>query len=106
MGFSYLYAGVLGFLSGAITGFFLNRKFTFKNSIKIYTGLSAYLLLQFFCLIVNSSIQYIAVEFFLMPIKLSQLPAITVTLFLNYIISKKFIFLMRDPNEGSRIKSK
>jgi putative flippase GtrA len=106
MGFSYLHAGSLGFLSGAITGFFLNRKFTFKNSIKISTGLSTYLFLQLGCLIVNSCIQFIVVEYFSVPSKLSQLPAITVTLFLNYIISKEFIFLIKDSNEGGRIKSK
>lgn len=106
MGFSYLHAGSLGFLSGAITGFFLNRKFTFKSSIKISTGLSTYLFLQLGCLIVNSCIQFIVVEYFSVPSKLSQLPAITVTLFLNYIISKEFIFLIKDSNEGGRIKSK
>ena len=105
MGLNYLYAGACGFVSGAVSGFFLNRKFTFKNSIKIFPGLSAYLFLQSGCLVLNSCIQFIVVEYFLVSPRLSQLPAITVTLFLNYIISKKFIFLKKDSNEGSCIKS-
>ena len=106
MGLSYLYAGVLGFLFGAMTGFILNQKFTFKSSINIFTSFSAYFFLQCGCLIVNGCIQFIVVEYFLMPIKWSQLPAITVTLFLNYMISKKFIFLMKDSNEGRSIEIK
>ncbi len=105
MGLNYLYAGVCGFLSGAVSGFFLNRKFTFKNSIRIFPGLSAYLFLQFGCLVLSSSIQFVVVEYFLVPTRLSQFPAITVTLFLNYIISQKYIFKIKDSDEGSCIKS-
>lgn len=104
IGLNYIYAGALGFLAGAISGFFLNRKFTFNNSIRISRGLSAYLLLQSVCLILNGCIQFVVVQYFFMPSKLSQLPAIAVTLLLNYVISKRFIFLKRGFNESRCIK--
>jgi len=104
-GVYYLYAGAVGFFSGAITGFFLNTKYTFKRSISIMPNLSAYLLLQLFCLIVSCCIQAIVVLNLFIRTEWSQVMSIIVTLLLNYFISKKYVFLIRESNEGGGIKS-
>ena len=88
----YLAAGVSGFLSGAVTGFFLNRGLTFKSDVAYGRGFAAYLLLQILCLGVHCWIQFLSVRLFDMPPTGSQLPGIVVTTFLNYGLSKRFVF--------------
>ncbi len=87
----YLIAGVIGYLSGAVFGFIVNRKWTFKAKISnIY--LAIYLMINVFSMLVNTLIQWIAVEkLHIMP-ELSQFCGIAVTTFVNYFFTKKFVF--------------
>jgi putative flippase GtrA len=92
----YPLAGAMGFLSGAVTGFFLNRAFSFKSQVSTGFGLTRYLLVQVFCLGVHSAAQMLCVQLLSVPQGWSQLPGIVVTTFLNYNLSKRFVFARKE----------
>ena len=89
---NYILAGIFGFLTGAILGFYLNRSYTFKSNINKTSGLFKYITIQCFCLIIHSSIQYISVTNFEVRIELSQLISILVTMFVNFYLIRSLIF--------------
>lgn len=92
LGIDYRISGAIGFLSGAVCGFFLNRKITFNSTVNINKGLIKYLLVQVFCLGVHITVITIAAEIFNSPKELSQVFGIAVTTFLNYFMIKKLVF--------------
>lgn len=91
VGMYYLLSGALGFLAGAVLGFFLNRAFTFETQVADYQ-LLIYVLINVLSLAVNVCIQGIVVNYFYFPEILSQCAGIVVTTFLNYFLLKKIIF--------------
>ena len=88
----YLIAGALGFLVGAVIGFTLNRIWTFKSDICYKKGISKYLAIQLFCLLIHSLTQFSVINFFHISEILSQLAGIAVTTFLNFFLSKNLVF--------------
>ena len=90
-------SGAVGYLSGAILGFILNRKFSFRSAVPISTGISTYLIIQFLCLLLHFSIQFFCVNTLRVPDAWSQLPGIIVTTFLNYKLVKDHVFKIRRP---------
>lgn len=87
----YLLAGALGFLAGAVCGFFLNKKFTFQANIS-NTKIFHYLLVNIFGLFLNMLVQYIMVDFFAISAHYSQLFGIIVTTFSNFLLAKRFVY--------------
>ena len=59
----YKVAGILGFLAGGISGFFLNRKFTFESSLSVQKGIALYFMVQIVSLIGHLITQWYVVEF-------------------------------------------
>ena len=53
----YFVAGAIGFLSGAVSGFFLNRLWTFKSKVPIAEGFIKYFIIQLFCLGIHIATQ-------------------------------------------------
>lgn len=88
----YLWAGSMGFLAGAIWGFFLNRYFTFQSSAQTKRGLPIYLAINLFSLLINLAMQWLAVDFLAIAEIWSQLCGIVVTTFTNFILVKLLIF--------------
>ena len=88
----YWISGIIGFFSGAILGFFLNRSFTFSSNINKKNGLIKYLLIQIFCLSVHICIQIFSVEFFSVNKAFSQIVSIIITVFINFYLVKNLIF--------------
>lgn len=89
--FHYLVAGVIGYLSGAVFGFIVNRKWTFKVEISNFY-LIVYLLINVFSMLVNALIQWIVVEKLHIMVELSQICGIVATTFINYFLTKKLVF--------------
>ena len=87
-----LLAGSIGFISGAVSGFILNRRFTFSSQVDFASGMGKYLLIQALGLTVHFMVQYFCLFVLLFPKLLSQLPGIVFTTFINYFLSKKFVF--------------
>lgn len=87
----YLIAGVIGYMGGAVFGFIVNRKWTFKADISNYY-LFIYLLINVFSMSVNALIQWFVVEKLHVMAELSQICGIAVTTFINYFLTKKFVF--------------
>ena len=54
----FMLAGVIGFLSGGISGFIMNKTWTFKSEASIMNEGLKYFLVQCFCLVLHLSIQY------------------------------------------------
>ena len=83
-------ASLLGFSSGLIANFFLNKKYTFHSKANFRGKFIPYLLVQVFVLIV----QLLALKFFIILLieELAQLPAILISGILNYILLKSYIF--------------
>ncbi len=90
--FNYLAAGACGFLTGALSGFFLNRRWSFKSDVQLVRGLTTYLMIQMFCLLLHSVIQYLSISLLEVSQVFSQFPGIFITLFFNYNLSKRYIF--------------
>jgi len=89
---NYLISGALGFSFGAIIGFTLNRKWTFKSDICYKKGIIKYLSIQIFCLGLHLATQIIVTNIFNIPESLSQLAGIVVTTFVNFILIRYLIF--------------
>lgn len=89
---NYLIAGITSYACCAITGFLMNRYFTFKSQISILEGVIKYFLVQFICLLTHSSIIIIATEKLNINPLISQLLGISITLFINFFISRQFVF--------------
>ena len=88
----YFVAGAIGFLSGAISGYFLNRLWTFKSNVPIAAGFLKYFIIQLFCLGVHIATQIGVTEILGVPEIFSQLAGITVTTFMNFFISRAIVF--------------
>ena len=88
----YFVAGAIGFLSGAVSGFFLNRLWTFKSNVPIAAGFLKYFIIQLFCLGAHITTQIGVTEILGVPEIFSQLAGITVTTFMNFFISRAIVF--------------
>ena len=83
-------ASLMGFSSGLISNFFLNKKHTFNSKTSFNRKFFSYLLVQAFVLIVQ--LFSLKIFIFLLIEELAQLPAILVSGVLNYILLKNYIF--------------
>ncbi len=92
MKFNPLLAGSMGFLSGAVTGFILNRRYTFASDISFFLGFKKYFILQLVCLSVHFCVQFFFLYVLLFPKLFSQIPGIFFTSLLNYFLSRKYVF--------------
>tara|TARA_X000001036_G_scaffold439775_1_gene492214 strand:+ start:658 stop:1032 length:375 start_codon:yes stop_codon:yes gene_type:complete len=81
-----------GFLSGAISGYFLNFFWTFQNKNNIGTKLIKYISLQIFTLLVGISIFSFFFYIFEQNAVTAQLIAIFFTAMINFYVSNNFIF--------------
>ena len=88
----YFVAGAIGFLSGAISGYFLNRVWTFKSNVPIAAGFLKYFIIQLFCLGAHIATQIGVTEILGVPEIFFQLTGITVTTFMNFFISRAIVF--------------
>ena len=95
LNFVYFIAGAIGFFSGAISGFFLNRFWTFKSDVPITIGLYKYFNVQLFCLVAHLTTQIGVTKLFGISEILSQLAGVIVTTFINFFISKTIVFNKR-----------
>jgi putative flippase GtrA len=88
----YLVAGASGFFSGAGLGYILNRAWTFQSKVPALTGAFKYLLVQCVCLGAHLAAQSSVIHLFAVPVVWSQLAGIVVTTFLNFFLSRKWVF--------------
>lgn len=88
----YLISGTIGFLSGAVSGYILNRRISFKSKVKFTKGGIKYLLIQIICLALHVSIQYFSVSILGIMEIYSQIIGIVFTTFLNFFLINKFVF--------------
>ena len=89
---NYLIAGASGFMCGAITGFILNRKWTFNSNICYKSGMTKYMAIQIFCLGLHILTQMISTNLFSVPEILSQFIGIAITTFVNFFLIRSLIF--------------
>lgn len=92
VGIDYKISGALGFICGGILGFFLNRAWTFNASVKGVKIIIKYILIQLVSLLGHSSSQIAAVELFSIHEYLSQIIGIMVSMSLNFIFLKIYVF--------------
>ena len=89
----YYIAGAIGFLCGSVSGFFLNRLWTFKSNIPIKSGYLKYFIIQLICLGVHSSTQITVTELLHFPEIYSQLGGIVITTFMNFFPIRRIVFI-------------
>lgn len=92
LGWHYLIAGALGFLLGAMIGYILNYRWTFKSNVAFGKGSIKYLSIQLFCLCLHMATQVAVVTWLYVPAIWSQLAGIVVTTFVNFGLSRKIVF--------------
>ena len=85
-------ASVSGFLSGAVSGYFLNFFWTFRNKKDLVKKLVKYIFLQLGTLLLGISIFALMLMTLSFDPVLSQFIAIFFTAMINFIISNYFIF--------------
>lgn len=88
----FLVAGWLGFLAGGVTGFLLNRKWTFRSSVPMASGISRYMAIQVFTLVAHSLTQWGVHVLFGVPEQYTQFFGIAVTTVLNFGLSRRLVF--------------
>lgn len=88
----YLVAGPIGFLSGAVPGYFLNRAWTFRSDINLGSGFWRYILVQLVSLGSHWCAQWIAGEVFGVPHGWTQLAGIVVSMFVNFTLLNLVVF--------------
>ena len=88
----YLISGTVGFLSGAVSGYILNRRISFKSKVKFTKGGIKYLLIQVSCLALHVSVQYFSVSFLGIMEIYSQIIGIIFTTILIFFLINKFVF--------------
>jgi putative flippase GtrA len=88
----YKVAGVLGFLAGGISGFFLNRKFTFDSSVSGRKGIPLYFMVQIVSLFGHMITQWYVVEFLYFDFIYSQFSGIITSTMLNFTLLKLIVF--------------
>ena len=92
LGVPYLIAGPIGFLSGGITGFFFNRDWTFRSTISTGHGMSRYLAAQLISLASHWAAQWFAGEIVGVPKAWTQLVGIIVSMFVNFLLLRFYVF--------------
>ena len=92
--FHYLLAGAIAYLTSAIFGFLVNRKWTFKTKVSL-AHVFTYLLVNSFSMMINALVQWITVKHLHMAMEFSQLYGIIVTTFINYFMIRTFVFKKR-----------
>ena len=94
-----LVAGAIGFSSGALSGFFLNRAWTFAGtSTGTVSGMKGYMLVQVISFAAHTSVQKVALMLGSAP-EFSQLFGIVVSTFVNFTLLKWLVF---KPAEGAK----
>lgn len=88
----YQVAGIFGFLAGGVSGFFLNRKFTFDSSVSAQKGIPLYFIVQFVCLSGHMITQWYAVEHLQFDQMYSQFSGIVTSTVLNFTMLKLIVF--------------
>jgi putative flippase GtrA len=89
---NYIVAGIIGFITAALFAFFLNRRWSFRNTENNSRGFTIYLLLQICCFIIHLLVQYISINVFQVSQVYSPFPAIFITLFVNYNVCRNYVF--------------
>ena len=87
----YLISGLMGYVFAAIPIFFLNRYWTFKSNVAIFTGFFVYILINFFTLFCHSLIQYLSKEYVGIPEIYSQACGIFVSIIISFILVRKLM---------------
>jgi len=90
--FDAFLSSATGFLSGSISGYFLNFFWTFENKNSLGIKLIKYILLQFVTLLVGISIFSLFYYYISLTAVMSQLIGILFTAMLNFFVSNYFIF--------------
>jgi putative flippase GtrA len=85
-------SGAIGFISGAISGFFLNRYWTFNSNVSLLHGSTKYFAIQILCLCIHIIVQLFVTKILMVQEVYSQIAGIAVTTFVNFVLSRKFVF--------------
>ena len=88
----YLYAGLIGFFSGAFFSYYFNKKWTFKSNVAFFSGFYKFILAQILNFLIHSSMQYTSVNLLDISEVFSQLFGIIFSMIFNFTILKKIIF--------------
>ena len=89
---NYLFAGLLGFMTGAFISYYFNKNITFKSSVPLRYGLIKFIPTQMFSYLIHFSSQYSSVFFFDISEILSQLIGIFFSMLINFTLLKKVVF--------------
>ena len=89
---NYLFAGLLGFISGAFISYYFNKNITFKSSVSLRYGLIKFIPTQMFSYFIHFATQYSSVLFFDISEIFSQLIGIFFSMIINFTLLKIVVF--------------
>ena len=88
----YQLANVLGYLSGTIVSFFLNRKFTFKVSDQVVLRLIKFLGVALVGYIVSALLLLILIDFWTLDPKLSKIITLPIVVLIQFTLNRALTF--------------
>ncbi|PIN90615.1 GtrA family protein [Candidatus Pacearchaeota archaeon CG10_big_fil_rev_8_21_14_0_10_32_14] len=94
LGIYYLISAVIAFLFAVTNSFILNSLFTFKSSLSKRTSkrYTKFIVVSIIALIINLSLLYFLTEFFRIWYILSQVIAIAISLWINFVGNKYWTY--------------
>ena len=92
LGFFYMYANSLGYLSGTIISFILNRKITFGVSDRVLLRLAIFLCIAIFGFSMSAMMLWFLINFFLVSEQIAKLFTLPVLMALQFFLNKQLTF--------------
>jgi putative flippase GtrA len=92
LGIFYMYANALGYLSGTIISFILNRKITFGVSNKVLLRLAIFLCVALFGFSMSAVMLWFLINFFLVSEQIAKLFTLPVVMALQFFLNKQLTF--------------
>lgn len=88
-----VFAKAISYTCGLINSFFMNRYFTFKSNIKLFSprGLR-FVIANLITLAISMGIIYAGTEFFELSKTIANIISIPVTLVINFVLNRLFVF--------------
>lgn len=88
-----IYAKAISYTCGLINSFFMNRFFTFKSNVKLFSSRGArFVVANLITLLISMGIIFVGTEYLALSKTIANIISIPVTLVINFVLNRLFVF--------------